>query len=62
MGVTVSETTAEDRIASVTTMPNSFRTRPTIPPINRIGRKTATSDSDMEMIVPVTSWLPTIAA
>ncbi|MNF08095.1 hypothetical protein D3C80_2084230 [compost metagenome] len=55
MGVMVNDTRAEERMARVTTMPNSFNTRPTIPPMSKIGRKTATKDSDIETIVPVTS-------
>ena len=49
-------------MASVTTMPNSLNRRPTTPPIKRIGRKTATSDSVIETMVAPTSALPSSAA
>ena len=46
-----SETIAEEMIAIATTMPNSLNTRPTTPPISRIGMKTAINETDMEMMV-----------
>ncbi len=51
IGVTVRETMADATIASATTMPNSLNSRPTTPPIKRIGMKTAISDTDIETIV-----------
>ena len=62
IGVKVSETSAEATIEIVTTMANSLKMRPMTPPISRIGRKTATSETVIETIVKPTSRLPTSAA
>lgn len=62
IGVTVSETSAEAMIASVTTIPNSLKSLPITPPINRMGMKTATSETDMDRMVPLTSAAPCKAA
>ncbi|MNL44246.1 hypothetical protein D3C87_1668070 [compost metagenome] len=58
MGVTVSETSADAMIASVTTMPNSLNSLPITPPISRMGMNTATSEMDMDRMVPLTSAAP----
>ncbi|MNT46416.1 hypothetical protein D3C72_1830560 [compost metagenome] len=58
IGVTVSDTSAEAMIASVTTMPNSLKSLPMTPPINRMGMKTATSEMDMDRMVLLTSAAP----
>ncbi len=41
---------------------NSLNSRPTIPPISRIGMKTATSETLMERTVKAISLLPDRAA
>jgi len=62
IGVKVSETTPETRIAAPMVTANSWNSRPTIPPMNRTGMKTAASDSVMERIVNPTSRDPVKAA
>ncbi len=62
MGVSVSETKPETRIDTAMVTANSWNKRPTIPPRNRIGMKTAVSEIVMEMIVKPTSAAPSIAA
>ncbi len=49
-------------IEIVTTMANSLKMRPTMPPISRIGRNTATSEAVIETMVKPTSRLPASAA
>ncbi|GJE44351.1 hypothetical protein AEGHOMDF_3539 [Methylobacterium soli] len=58
IGVVVSESTSEMRIASDSVTANSWNRRPTRPPIIRIGRNTAMSDRLMEMTVKPTSRAP----
>ena len=62
MGVKVSETTAESSTAPHTTTANSRNSRPTMPPISRIGMNTATSEMLMETMVKPISPEPFIAA
>ena len=62
MGVVVSETTSETRIATERVTANSRNSRPTMPPMKRIGRKTATSDSVIDKTVKVISFAPRKAA
>ena len=52
----------EIRIAKLMTRPNSLNIRPTTPPMNSTGMKTATSDSVIETIVKPTSLEPLNAA
>ena len=51
MGVVVSETRSEIEIATARVIANSRKSRPTIPPMRRIGMKTATSEILIERTV-----------
>ncbi len=62
MGVVVRETTSETRMATDSVMANSRNSRPMIPPISRMGMKTAISDRLMETTVKPTSRAPCMAA
>ena len=62
IGVVVSETTSETRMAVESTTANSRNKRPTMPPISNIGMKTATSERLMESTVKPTSRAPRSAA
>ncbi len=62
IGVAVSEITIDTRIATDSVIANSRNSRPTMPPISRIGRNTAISDSVMEITVKPTSRAPRRAA
>ena len=62
MGVVVSDTTMEIRIATVSVTANSRNRRPTMPPISRIGMNTAISDRLIETTVKPTSLAPCSAA
>ncbi len=62
MGVMVSETSSETMIATDNVTANSRNNRPTMPPISRIGMKTATSDRLMERTVNPISDAPRSAA
>ena len=62
MGVVVSESTSEMTMAAERVTANSRNRRPTTPPINRIGRKTAMSERLIETTVKATSLAPRKAA
>ena len=62
MGVVVSETSIETPMATDSVTANSRNSRPTIPPIIRIGMKTATSETLMVMTVKPISLAPCSAA
>ena len=62
MGVVVRETTREIRIAAERVTENSRNKRPTMPPINSSGMKTATRETLMDMTVKVISRAPRNAA
>ena len=62
MGVVVSETASDTRIATESTTANSRNRRPMIPPISRMGMNTATSEMLMESTVEPISAAPFIAA
>ena len=62
MGVVVSDTSSDTPIATERSTANSRNNRPTIPPISRIGMKTATSDTLMERTVKPISLAPRNAA
>ena len=62
MGVVVSETTREIIMAAVSVTANSRKSRPTMPPISKIGMNTATSDVLMESTVKPISRAPCSAA
>ena len=62
MGVSVSETNPETRIATAMVTANSWNSRPMSPPSSSTGMNTATSDSVIEMTVKLISRLPLIAA
>ena len=51
MGVNVSDTTAEMRIATASVMANSRNSRPITSPMNSSGISTAISDTVSEMMV-----------
>ena len=60
--MSVSETAAETRIVTESVTANSRNRRPTMPPINSSGMKTATSDTLMENTVNPISRAPCSAA
>src|SRR5215831_14301914 len=62
MGVRVTDTTPEMRIAAQMVTANSRKTRPRMPVMNRIGIKTAASDRVMETMVKPISFDPLSAA
>ena len=62
MGVDVSDTTNEINIAADSEIANSRNSRPTMPPIIRIGMNTAISDRLMDRTVNPTSRAPSSAA
>ena len=62
IGVRVSDTTPDIRIATLTVTANSRNSRPIRPPISSSGMKTATSDRVIETIVKPISREPARAA
>ena len=62
MGVVVSDTASETRMATERVTANSRNRRPTIPPISRIGMNTEISDRLMESTVNPISLAPLKAA
>ena len=62
IGVSVSDTKAEATIATVTTTANSLKMRPMTPPISSTGMNTATSETEIEMMVKPISRAPFSAA
>jgi len=62
MGVSVSDTIPEIRIAVLMVTANSCSRRPTIPLMNSTGMNTAASDSVIETIVKPISADPSLAA
>ena len=62
IGVSVSEMNPESRIAMLIVMANSKKNRPTMPPMNRIGMNTATSETVIDTTVKPISLAPRIAA
>ena len=62
MGVSVSETTPETSTAAPMTTANSWRSRPTTPPMNRTGMNTAASERVIERMVKAISFDPLSAA
>ena len=62
MGVVVSETTSDTQIETESVTANSRNSRPTMPPISRIGMNTAISEMDMERTVKPISFDPSMAA
>ena len=62
IGVVVSEITSEIRIAIESVKANSRKKRPGMPPMNRMGVKTATSDRLIDRTVKPTSRAPRSAA
>ncbi len=58
VGVVVSEITIDTTMAVESTTANSRNSRPTIPPIMRMGIKTAISDMLMEKTVKPISFAP----
>src|SRR3569832_2108658 len=62
MGVRVSETSPEIKMAMATVSANSRNRRPTMPLMNMMGMNTATSDKVIDITVKPISLLPTNAA
>ncbi len=62
MGVVVSDTASDTRMATDSTTANSRNSRPMIPPISRIGMNTATSDRLMDITVEPICAAPVMAA
>jgi len=62
IGVVVSETTSDTATATESTTANSRKSRPTIPPISRMGMNTATSEALIERTVKPISREPRSAA
>ena len=62
IGVRVSEIRTETKMVSVTVTANSRNSRPTIPPISSSGMNTATSETEIEMMVKPISLAPLSAA
>ena len=62
MGVSVSDTTAEIRIATAMVMANSWNKRPTTSPMKSSGINTAMSETVSEIIVKAICLLPLNAA
>ena len=62
VGVTVSETSADSATAMLSVTANSRKRRPTMPPISRMGTKTASSDSVIDTIVKPICLAPSSAA
>jgi hypothetical protein len=62
MGVSVSDTTAEMRIATASVMANSRKSRPTTSPMKRSGISTATRENVSEMMVKAICFDPLSAA
>ena len=62
MGVVVRDTTMEMRMATERVTANSRNSRPTMPPMSRMGMKTAMSEILMEMTVKPISLAPCRAA
>ena len=62
IGVVVSDTARETAIAIASTTANSRKRRPTIPPIRRMGMKTAISDVLIDSTVNPISREPSSAA
>jgi hypothetical protein len=58
MGVVASEIASEITMEIEITMANSRNRRPTMPPINKIGMKTAISDTLIDSTVKPTSLAP----
>src|SRR3989441_630140 len=62
IGVRVSDTSPDTRMAAPMVTANSWNNRPTIPPMKSTGMKTAASDSVIDRIVNPTSRAPSNAA
>jgi len=62
IGVVVKDTSIDTRIATDKVTENSWKYRPTMPPIARMGMKTATSDKLIDTTVNPTSRAPRKAA
>jgi len=62
MGVSVTDTTPEIRMATQMVTENSRNSRPRMPPMNKTGMNTAASDKVMETMVKPISREPASAA
>ena len=62
MGVSVREISTDMTMVRVTVTANSRKSRTMMPPINRSGMNTATSETEIEMMVKLTSLEPCSAA
>ena len=62
MGVSVSDTTADSKMATAMVMANSWNSRPTTSPMNNSGISTAISEMVSEMMVKPICLAPLSAA
>ena len=62
IGVSVSETKPDNKMAKLIVIANSKKKRPTIPPMKRIGMNTATSEMVIDSTVKPISLAPLMAA
>ena len=62
IGVSVSDTTADSAMATLSVTANSRNRRPTMPPISRIGMNTASSETVIETMVKPICRAPSSAA
>ena len=62
IGVVVSDTTSDTSMAAESVIANSRKSRPTMPPISRIGMNTAINDRLIDTTVNPTSRAPFRAA
>src|SRR6516165_6548069 len=62
IGVRLIETNPDTRMATPIVTANSWRRRPTMPPMNSTGMNTAASDNVIERMVNATSFDPSKAA
>ena len=62
IGVAVSDTASDTRIATESVTANSRKRRPTIPPMSRMGMNTAISEKLIDSTVKLTSFAPSSAA
>ena len=58
MGVVVSESASDTKIATESVTANSRKRRPNMPPMSRMGRNTATSETLIDRTVKEISFAP----
>ena len=62
MGVRVKDTSSDTAIANAAVNPNDDMNRPTMPPMNPMGRNTASSDMVVAITARPISFVPSTAA